>query len=330
MNVRDPFNLRNGSLNRPPIATWKSNKSYQAQNNSNNFAPLHHIIRTAAAATQSAAADLRDKASEAVQSAQQALTDTASSIPLDFDVDIDLEKASSPKRNRHSQQQHNVPLNPRPKPTTTTTTPLPAAGPPSLQNNKKDKDMSFAIPKNVPSFSNPQRQLEDHVWGASAHSRQRSTAASLVGGVQDFLGSSNHNRAAGLPMYKDKPYGYVPGGGGGAAGWGRRPVYRRKRSCGLLVVVLVGLVWWTGVFGAGARRGEVVGRLGKWGWLGQEDGVGSKVDWEGRRERVVEAMELSWDAYERYAWGELFLLKGFGFLRGWMDGEGRGMDGMVG
>jgi len=48
-----------------------------------------------------------------------------------------------------------------------------------------------------------------------------------------------------------------------------------------------------------------VGKLNQWGWLAQEEG-GKKVDWLERRERVVEAMELSWDAYERYAWGGLF------------------------
>ncbi|EAQ93322.1 hypothetical protein CHGG_01557 [Chaetomium globosum CBS 148.51] len=206
------MSVRLNRLNRPPIATWRSNKSYQAQNNTNNFAPLHHIIRTAAAATQSAAADLRDKASEAVQSAQQALTDTASNTPLlaiDSNINLDLEKASSPKPHKpHKPTQHR----PKSQPNNNNTTTLPAVG--ALPKNAQDQeDMSFAIPKNVPSFSNPQRQLEDHVWGAS-QSRQRS-AASLVGGVQDFLGGGGgSNSRAGLPMYKDKPYMYPPGGGG--------------------------------------------------------------------------------------------------------------------
>lgn len=41
---------------------------------------------------------------------------------------------------------------------------------------------------------------------------------------------------------------------------------------------------------------------GSWGWLQSGDKV-EKIDWLDRRERVVEAFTLSWDAYERYAWG---------------------------
>jgi mannosyl-oligosaccharide alpha-1,2-mannosidase len=273
MNVRDPFNIRTGSLNRPPIATWKSNKSYNAPN---NLSPLHHIIRTAATATQSAAADIRDKAGEVVQSAQQALTEATTAL----NTNTDLEKAH--------------PNPPQPNP--------PSANPPK-QEDKKEKDMSFTVPKNVPSFTNPQRQLEDHLWAASSSSsRQRSTgnaASAVLNNVQDFI--SPRNPRSGLPMYKDKPYMYPPGRG---PGWSR-PLYRRKRTCGFLLLVVVGLVWWMGLF-AGHRE-RAVGRLNDWGWLRQEgEGrKGGKVDWLKRRERVVEAMELSWDAYERYAWGGL-------------------------
>ena len=298
MNVRDPFNLRNSSLNRPPIATWKSNRTYNAAANP-NLSPLHHIIRTAATATQSAAADLRDKAGEVVQSAQQALAEAAATTTLD------VEKATQPEPEKKRQQQQQQQ---QPKPTPPN---------PSSQRDKgqdQDKDMSFAVPKNVPSFSNPQRQLEDHLWAASSSSsRQRpsasggagSTASSVINGVQDLLGARG-NRAA-LPMYKDKPYMYPPGRGGPQAGW-RRPAYRRKRTCGFLLLVIVGLVWWTGMFAGQQER--AVTKLNDWGWLNQEEKAGrgkGKVDWLQRRERVVEAMELSWAAYERHAWGGLFL-----------------------
>jgi mannosyl-oligosaccharide alpha-1,2-mannosidase len=288
MNVRDPFNLRNGStlngslngsLNRPPIATWKSNRRY----NSPSPSPLHHILLTAAA-------DLRDKASEAVHSAQHALAEAAATT-LHLDDEDDLERASAqpeaeePKNNSESQKEE------------------------TAAALEKKKDMSFAVPKNVPSFSNPQRELEDHLWAASSSSnssRQRSSgglgsANSIVGGVQDLL-SSSRSRGAALPMYKDKPYMYPPGRGGPA--WQRPAVYRRKRTCGLLLLVVVAVVWWTGLFAGPQQR--AVGKLNQWGWLTQEDGGGKKVDWLERRERVVEAMELSWDAYERYAWGGFF------------------------
>lgn len=73
----------------------------------------------------------------------------------------------------------------------------------------------------------------------------------------------------------------------------------------MILVVLGALVWWSGLF---AGHGEsAVDRLNQWkGWLGRED-KGGRVDWGERRQHVVEAMELSWDAYERYAWGGFFL-----------------------
>lgn len=44
-----------------------------------------------------------------------------------------------------------------------------------------------------------------------------------------------------------------------------------------------------------------------WGWSQKPERAGGKIDWLSRRERVVEAFTLSWDAYERYAWGRSLL-----------------------
>ncbi|KAK0657325.1 glycoside hydrolase [Cercophora newfieldiana] len=157
--------------------------------------------------------------------------------------------------------------------------------------------MSFSIPKNVPSFSNPQRQLEDRLWSSSGVASKRSalnSPSSVLGGVQrsvgDFLGSGS-DRAA-LPMYKDKPYAYAPSGRG-------RPLIRKKTACGLFVFVLLGLIWWTNMFAA--QKETAKGKLDEWGF--RPGKAKSKHDWAERRKRVVEAMELSWGAYERYAWG---------------------------
>src|SRR5271163_4608408 len=69
------------------------------------------------------------------------------------------------------------------------------------------EDMSsFSIPKNVPSFTNPQRELENRVWGASGVTA-RSTHANggVMSGMQNRMeGFFRENRD--LPMYKDKPY----------------------------------------------------------------------------------------------------------------------------
>jgi len=148
--------------------------------------------------------------------------------------------------------------------------------------------MSFNVPKNVPSFTNPQRQLEDKLWPSSGISSRRGVGAKVDGLLHP-------NRDA-LPMYKDKPYGYP-------ASQRARPVYRRKRTIGLLFLLVVGFMWY---FGALAGHQEMVrGKVGGWGWLQNDKGKAkSKADWMRRRERVVEAFELSWDAYQRYAWGE--------------------------
>ncbi|GAB1310399.1 mannosyl-oligosaccharide alpha-1,2-mannosidase [Madurella fahalii] len=291
MNVRDPFNVRN--LNRRPIDSWKSNPNYNRGPN-DNLATIQHIIRTAATATQSAAADLRDKAGEVVLSAQQALSEAAALEKGDqaggYGDGEEAQKPKQPKPNNNN--------NKKKKHRDSNAEPTAAALTIEAKQKQKDKDMSFAVPKNVPSFSNPQRQFEDRLWAAassSSSSRQRSTGSSVLGGVQNLLSPGGR---AELPMYKDKPYAYPPGRG-------RWRMYRRKRTCGLLLLVIAGLVWWTGLFAGHQER--AVTKLNQWGWLGQEGSVGgkakSKADWLKRRERVVEAMELSWDAYERYAWG---------------------------
>ncbi|TDZ60807.1 Mannosyl-oligosaccharide 1,2-alpha-mannosidase [Colletotrichum trifolii] len=157
-------------------------------------------------------------------------------------------------------------------------------------------DMAFNIPKNVPSFSNPQRQLEDRYWGATAVNNRPSRGGNqglfqgVQGRVEDLLGTKNQ-----LPMYKDKPYNYHPARRS-------RPVWRRKRSIlGTLLLVFTGL-WWFGAFSDGSRARESASQWGG-GWLGSSEPAGKKADWTRRRERVVEAFQLSWDAYERYAWG---------------------------
>jgi len=154
------------------------------------------------------------------------------------------------------------------------------------------EDMSFNIPKNVPSFTDPQRQLEDRLWPASGVTKHRTG----LGGVQDRVGGFLNPDRSGLPMYKDKPYGYPNSGRA-------RPVYRRKRVLLFLLLFVLGLLWYNGSLDD--HQETAVNKLGQWGWLRGDTGKGkSKADWLKRRERVVEAMELSWDAYERYAWGK--------------------------
>ena len=152
-----------------------------------------------------------------------------------------------------------------------------------------DADMSFSVPKNVPSFQHPQRSLEDHAWGASPGPKQR---AGITNGVGDKIKGYFDNRDV-LPSYKDKPY-YAASSRPG-------PLWRRKRSLAGAVLLFVGFLYWLGVF---SRRYETPVKPARpkssWGWPKKEPEV---ADWNARRERVKEAFTLSWDAYDQHAWG---------------------------
>lgn len=150
--------------------------------------------------------------------------------------------------------------------------------------------MSFTVPKNPPSFNNPQRAIEDHIWGSTAAARGSNSknghGGGIFGGVQDRL---FENRNA-LPMYKDKPYAYPPS-------YRHRPLWRRKRLFGFMLLVISLLYY----FGAFQKHHDTI--TSPWSWLSSSSDSGKSADWPGRRQRVVEAFTLSYDAYSRYAWG---------------------------
>ncbi|ETS86787.1 hypothetical protein PFICI_00615 [Pestalotiopsis fici W106-1] len=143
------------------------------------------------------------------------------------------------------------------------------------QGKKTAEEMSFQLPKNVPSFSNPQRTLEDQSWGSGTSS--------------SFSRFGNKNQS--LPMYKDKPYAYPPS-------QRSRALWRRKRAVGVVFFILVVLYY----FGAFSSGHDAHTKKPSWSWLKSSEPE-RQADWSQRRERVVEAFELSWDAYHRYAWG---------------------------
>ncbi|KAI9839602.1 MAG: hypothetical protein M1819_002228 [Sarea resinae] len=153
--------------------------------------------------------------------------------------------------------------------------------------------MSFSIPHNVPSFSNPQRRLEDGVWGSSGRV-QGQRNADTTNGLGDKLGGFFDRRE--LPMYKDKPYSQAASRRGSY--W-----FRRKRVMVGGLLFLFGIVYWLGLFpSSSSKPGHGSGaRKSGWNWLKKAEPAA--IDWEGRREQVKQAFKLSWDAYERYAWG---------------------------
>ncbi|RDW63947.1 alpha-1,2-Mannosidase-3 [Coleophoma crateriformis] len=151
------------------------------------------------------------------------------------------------------------------------------------------EDMSFSIPKDVPSFSDPQRQMENKVWGSSGvTARSNAHNGGMMSGVSDFFGKDKTD----LPMYKDKPYSY-------AASRRKQPAWRRKRNLGIFGIILV-ILYVMGAFGGNSEEKNTT--KDGWSWLRKPESK-SGIDWLDRRDQVKEAFVLSWDSYERYAWG---------------------------
>lgn len=153
--------------------------------------------------------------------------------------------------------------------------------------------MSFSAPRNVPNFNSQQRSVENGYWGSSGLSRtQNGHSGARIGGKLE-----NYFDKRQLPMYKDKPYNY-------AASGRQRPWYQRRRILAGLLCGIFGLAYWLGLFPGGARVDHV--EIDKsWPWLRKS--TSSNMNWNDRRERVKEAFTLSWDGYEKYAWGRSML-----------------------
>lgn len=151
-------------------------------------------------------------------------------------------------------------------------------------------DMSFNMPKHVPNFAAPHRDLEDRAWASVSRRSGASAGGNFLSGVQDKV--SGYFDEESLPMYKDKPYGYSPS-------MRRRPWWRRKRIISTVVLSFLTISWLTGLIGGRSRKQTATSALG---WLGMSKSY-EPANWDERRQSVVEAFELSWDTYERNAWG---------------------------
>ncbi|KAH7329102.1 mannosyl-oligosaccharide 1,2-alpha-mannosidase [Stachybotrys elegans] len=153
-------------------------------------------------------------------------------------------------------------------------------------------DMSFSVPKNVPNFGAAGREFEDRAW-ASVSGPRPGKGKGIMDGVQDRVNGLFDKKA--LPMYKDKPYLYAPS-------LRKRPMWKRKRILGSGALFLFFFLYMAGFFSSSSDNTLQTTPSSGWLWssVAQEKGG---HDWAKRRELVVEAFELSWDAYVRYAWG---------------------------
>ncbi|KAI4086831.1 MAG: hypothetical protein LQ344_007232 [Seirophora lacunosa] len=142
--------------------------------------------------------------------------------------------------------------------------------------------MSFSSSGNL----NGHRRQHDGLWGsAGQNGYTRSNIGAKLDGYFD-------NRE--LPMYKDKPYNY--------ASSRRKPLYQKWRFTFAMLLLLAPVLYWIGVFSPTKPMAKVNEQSKKNGsWLNKPSSA--KVDWDERREKVREAFILSWDGYEKYAWG---------------------------
>ncbi|KAF4123429.1 mannosyl-oligosaccharide alpha-1,2-mannosidase [Geosmithia morbida] len=147
-----------------------------------------------------------------------------------------------------------------------------------------DNMSSFSVPRNLPNFSGEGRDLEDSAWSAL-----RGAGAKVQDRVTGMFDQES------LPMYKDKPYSHVPSRR-------NRSWWRKKRILGSLVFTFVSVLYLFGFFSEESSEGRLRGSSGKPSWSSWA-ALSSSADWDDRRQRVVEAFEVSWDAYERYAFG---------------------------
>ncbi|KAF2142253.1 glycoside hydrolase family 47 protein [Aplosporella prunicola CBS 121167] len=153
--------------------------------------------------------------------------------------------------------------------------------------------MSFAVPRTQPDFEHPQRPQEDSAWGSSSRARFPDNNA----GVSERIGGMFGTGEKELPMYKDKPYNYAASGKGA-------PWFKRRRIQALLLLGLITVLYWLGIFSSSDRESSKDTPSASSLWKNMfASRPPAAVDWAERQDRVRDAFKLSWDAYEKYAWG---------------------------
>ncbi|KAL8908752.1 MAG: hypothetical protein Q9207_000609 [Kuettlingeria erythrocarpa] len=144
--------------------------------------------------------------------------------------------------------------------------------------------MSFSASNDV---NGHHRHQTNASWGSAG---QNAYTKSNIGAKLDGYFDKKE-----LPMYKDKPYSY--------ASSRRKPWYRKWRFTFAVILLLVGLLSWIGLFSSPTEAMVKAKGTSKstWSWMNKPGAA--KVGWDDRREQVKEAFMRSWDGYEKYAWG---------------------------
>lgn len=164
-----------------------------------------------------------------------------------------------------------------------------------------NETMSYALPQTGPT----QRHTHAPPNGAA----QESTNGGLGERLSNMISGSD--KKAELPMYKDKPFQY-PSSSRNA------PWYRRRRIQGGAVMLLLVLLWFSGIFSSKKTAVKIPGQtietakpvveVPKVELPKDEEKpsswFGGSIDWKGRAAIVRNAFKQSWRGYEEHGWGE--------------------------
>jgi len=147
----------------------------------------------------------------------------------------------------------------------------------------------------APSLSGPTQRHPEMWQGSRSNGHANGSVGEKIS--EKMSGMFNSDRRDSLPMYKDKPRGVYPGS--------RRhmPWFRRKRTVALVLVSLAGLSWWFGILSplsyfSSSSEGAPKKSKSSWSLLGS-----SRVDWNGRADKVRDAFKASFADYEKHGWG---------------------------
>ncbi|KKY19521.1 putative mannosyl-oligosaccharidealpha-mannosidase [Phaeomoniella chlamydospora] len=151
--------------------------------------------------------------------------------------------------------------------------------------------MSFQVPQNVPSFTSAQRPHEDGYWKA-AH-RNVSQNGSIGAKFNDFFSDGKD-----LPLYKDKP---------SYSSNRKRRLFQRKRTYIFGAAVVLVLFYLLRSKAPDHSLSHPFSGATGHDLFSYVEQAGPKhpkaADWELRRQSVKEAFLISWEGYEKYAWG---------------------------
>ncbi|KAK5164146.1 mannosyl-oligosaccharide alpha-1,2-mannosidase [Saxophila tyrrhenica] len=151
----------------------------------------------------------------------------------------------------------------------------------------------------APNFQNGPTQRHPEQWQSAQSKYAPSTSSSGNGISETVSGLFGGEKKDGLPMYKDKPFSY-PGSRRKVAWW------KQKRTVAAVLTTFAVISWWFGILSPLSyfTRDEAPATQkteSKTSWFG--GGGGAALDWNSRAQKVKEAFKLSFDGYNKYAWG---------------------------